>query len=305
MNNILLEAPHSITVRFSEWEEYALVDSGDYQKLEKFGDYLIIRHEPKAWWQPSLSKNEWKKANAICDGEGHWLFNSGFSREWQLSYQSLRFFARCNENSKHVGVFAEQAPHWEWLAFVLKKKANRQQFKKPCHFLNVFGYTGIASLVAAAHGAMVTHIDGSKPTLSWARVNAELCSTFQHPIRFMLDDAHKFIKREIRRGNRYDAIMLDPPSFGRGPKGEVWKAEKNLVGLLNDCRALLSDKPQFVILTMYAIEASAIMLGNFLQHMMINHHGRLEIGELAIKPLYGNNILPMAIFARWLAEDLS
>lgn len=291
-----------ISIQYNQWQEYALWDSGNFQKLERFGDVLLIRSEPKAWWKPVLSQQQWRKARAVCDAEGRWQFEKDCPREWIMAYQQLRFQIRCTDMSKHVGIFPEQSPHWEWI------KNQLQQAKKskpaaglpaePTRVLSLFGYTGASALVAASNGAVVTQIDASKPALSWAKHNQQLSGLRSIPIRFLLDDALKFLKRESRRNSRYDALIIDPPSFGRGPKGEVWKAEKSLPTLLEHCAQVLSDQPLFILLNMYALEASALMLGNLLSEI-IGERGSIEIGELALQPNYGNRPLPLAIFARW------
>jgi 23S rRNA (cytosine1962-C5)-methyltransferase len=201
--------------------------------------------------------------------------------------------ARITEMSKHVGVFPEQFPHWEWI-----KEQGKAAARRPLRLLSLFGYTGVASLIAASTGFTVTHLDASKPAMNWAKHNQEISGMQAVPIRWILDDTVKFVNREIRRGARYDAIIMDPPAFGRGPKQEVWKVERQLVPLLEACRQILSDDPIFVMITMYAIEASPLMIGNFLADMMKNR-GNIEVGELAIKSGKGTRILPMSIFGRW------
>ncbi len=282
-----------LNVHYSDWSAYSLLDSGDYRKLERFGKLIVVRPEPKAWWPSSLSLKQWQNAEAVCDAEGHWSISRSIPHEWELTYNRLTFQARFTEMSKHVGIFPEQAPHWQWI------DAQAKHCRRPVRLLSLFGYTGAASLIAAAAGMAVTHVDASKPAISWARLNQHLSGLEDAPVRWILDDAAKFIQREIRRGNRYDAFVLDPPAFGRGPKQEVWKIERNLVPLLDGCRQLLSDEPNFVILTMYAIEASALMIGNLLCDMMENFAGQIELGELALRPQSGSHILPLSIFGRW------
>jgi len=298
--------PNVIPVNYSCWHEYALLDVGNYQKLERFGKQLLVRSEPKAWGLPSFATEEWTKADAVCNADGRWHFGKDVRREWVLTYKNLNFQVRCTDMSKHIGIFPEQVSHWTWITSQLEQTSldlsKKRGIHKPCRVLSLFGYTGAASLVAAANGAVVTHIDASKPAISWAKINQQLSGLSSFPIRFMVDDAHKFIKREFRRGAHYDALILDPPSFGRGPKGEVWKAEKNLIPLLENCRQILSESPRFVLLTMYALEASALMMGNLLAAMMAGIDGSIEIGELALQPENGSNPLPMAIFARWVSS---
>lgn len=280
------------------WPEYALLDSGAGRKLERFGERLIVRAEPKAWWQPALPASAWKKAAAVCDSEGNWSFARPLSPDWLLRHGPLTLQARFTQMSKHVGVFPEQSPYWDWIA------AQGAAGSRPAaRLLSLFGYTGAASLAAAAAGFSVTHVDASKPALSWAKQNQVLSGLEKAPVRWILDDALKFVQREGRRGSRYDALILDPPAFGRGPKQEVWKVEKSLPLLLKACREVLSERPRFVILTMYAIEASALMIGNLLGEMMADFAGDILLGELALAPENGANVLPLSIFGRWHAAE--
>ena len=282
-----------IQVLYDEWPEYELLDSGHYRKLERFGKWVISRSEPRAWWAPDLPEADWRKAVATCNVDGQWDFPQPIPSDWTLRYEGLKLLARFSPSSKHVGVFPEQSAHWRWI------RAKGEAATQPGQLLNLFGYTGVASLVAADVGFEVTHIDASKPALYWAKQNQEMSGLQRAPIRWLLDDATKFLKREIRRERHYDAILLDPPAFGRGPKREVWRIEKNLIELLDLCRQVLSDHPLFVILTMYAVEASPIMVGNLLQDMMHRHEGVIQVGELALKHKHSGKNLPMSLFGRW------
>ena len=284
-----------IEVAISDWSEYELLDSGNCRKLERFGKNIVIRGEPKAWWKPDLQEAEWDRAIAVHqDGRG-WAFRTRASHEWPLRFDKLTIQARFTETSKHVGVFPEQSPHWRWMQ---NKVAQSRGTTEP-NVLNLFGYTGVASLVAAAAGCSVTHVDASKPAVTWARTNQQLSDLSLSPIRWILDDATKYVKREIRRGVRYDGILLDPPSFGRGPNRELWKVEKQLTDLLDICRQVLSDHPLFIILTMYNIEASSLMIGNLLSDTMHGRGGRVSVGELALKHKQSERLLPLSIFGRW------
>ena len=285
---------NEIRVVGNVWSEYELLDSGHRQKLERFGTYIIVRSEPKAWWQPELAEAEWQKAVATYTDAEQWIFQQPIPREWLLRFDGLTLLAKCTDMSKHVGVFPEQSAHWTWI----QEKA-RQVRRRPLHLLNLFGYTGVASLVAARAGFTVTHVDASKPALAWAKKNQELSNLQQAPLRWILDDASKFVKREVSRQRRYDAIILDPPSFGRGPKREVWKIEKHLAPLLATCRHVLSDAPLFIMVTMYAIEASALIIGNLLEDMIHGGHGSIQVGELVLPQKNSAKRLPMAIFGRW------
>ena len=284
-----------IEVAISDWSEYDLLDSGSGRKLERFGKHLVIRGEPKAWWKPDLREAEWRRAIAVHqDGKG-WSFREDVPREWLMHFDPLTFQGRFTETSKHVGVFPEQSPHWRWMQTKIKKARGETE----PNVLNLFGYTGVASLVAAATGCSVTHVDASKPAVAWARTNQQLSNLNLAPIRWILDDAIKYVKREIRRGIHYDAILLDPPSFGRGPNRELWKVEKQLTDLLDICRQVLSNHPLFLILTMYNIEASSLMIGNLLNDTMRGYGGAVQVGELALKHKHSERLLPLSIFGRW------
>lgn len=283
-----------IEVLFSEWKEYELLDSGDQRKLERFGDVLLVRGEPRAWWKPSLPEREWDRAVAAHD-ERSWSFKPGAPREWTLDLDGMPVLCRFSETSKHVGVFPEQWPHWQSLS-----RFGRPENGARPRLLNLFGYTGVASLCAARAGFETTHVDASKPTIAWARRNHEI-SGLGGSIRYLLDDALKFVKREVRRGNRYEAILLDPPAFGRGPRKELWKVEAQVSELLADCAALLSERARLLILTMYNTDASALMLNNLLTDALAGRGGRLDIGELALRHTSGPKILPRSLWARWQA----
>lgn len=284
----------SIRVPFSvqpcAWENYALLDSGGGRKLERFGGTVLIRPETKAWWQPARPEL-WPRADAEFRNNGVWkLRNPAQPRSWAVGLNSLTLEARLTDMSKHVGVFPEQESHWSWLAPRLAA------MEKP-KVLNLFGYTGVASLVAAAAGAQVAHVDASKPSIAWGRQHQKLSGMEDAPIRWLLDDAFKFVAREVRRGHQYQAILLDPPSFGRGPKGEVWKVEQQIVQLLDQLKQLIAPGPAMVVMTLYNLEASALMLANLLGDMLAK--GEVECGELTLQEEHGGRILPLSLFARW------
>ncbi len=285
---------HSIPVLISSWSEYALEDFGDGKKLERFGPYRLIRPEPKAWQRPGFP-HLWRQAQAQFQENGQWrLLDPQMPRSWTLRWRRLTLEARLTERSKHLGVFPEQDPHWQWLSEILSKKPGTR-------LLNLFGYTGVASLVAAGAQSVVTHVDASKPSLAWARVNQVHSGLEAAPIRWMLDDAHAFVNRELRRGHRYDAIALDPPSFGRGPKGQVWKAENQLRELLELCRQLLSEQPLFLLLTLYNLEASAQMVANLLDDVLGTQGGDIQCGELALQQERHERRLPLSLYGRWVS----
>lgn len=275
----------------AQFPDYQLLDSGRGQKLERFGDVVLIRPEPKAWWCRAAGDDQWGRAQATFLDNGKWqLHRKTVNPTWQLQVCGTTLEIRLTDMSKHVGVFPEQEPHWSWLQERLK---GRREAK----VLNLFGYTGAATLAAAKAGAHVTHVDASKPAIAWGKRNQELSGLNEAPVRWLLDDAFKFVAREIRRGNRYDAILLDPPSFGRGPKGEIWKVEEQIVEFLEHLRQLLSEQPACLILTMYNLEASSIMLHNLVQDLL--PRGVVTSGELALTPKFGQCRLPLSLYCRW------
>lgn len=275
----------------ANWDAYSLLDCGGRRKLERFGDKLLIRGEPKAWWDADNSHKAWRDADAeISDAGGKWKLFGKQDRSWILKYGEIQFEARLTDMSKHVGVFPEQQPHWQWLEERLSKR------ERP-RVLNLFGYTGAASLVSATAGAEVTHVDASKPAINWARHNQELSGMGKAPIRWILDDAFKFVAREVRRERMYDAVLLDPPSFGRGPKGELWKVEQQIGTLLGNIRKIVKPKGGMVVLTMYNIEASSLMLKCLMEDFFPG--GRMEYGELTLGCSETARVLPLSLFARW------
>ncbi len=287
----------------TEWQDYALLDSGAGQKLERFGPYRLIRPEAEAVWQPALAPSEWKSADAIYqpaaeENGGHWEYHRKLPEQWKSAYHNLTFSIRTSA-SRHVGVFPEQSSQWDWAETVIHKSDTHPRI------LNLFGYTGLASLSAAAAGAQVTHIDASRKVITWARENQQLSGLQQAPIRWILDDAIKFVQREQRRGSRYDGIILDPPKFGRGPKGEVWEFYKFLPDLLAACRNILSPTPLFVQLTAYAVKASAATLYYAISEMMDGFEGAASAGELGLSESSGGRYLSMAIFARWCSKKVT
>ncbi len=309
----LLESPN--------WKDYALLDSGDGLKLERFGKYIFERPESQAMWKRALSESEWKNAHAVFipSGEesgGHLEIKKRVDEKWVMKYpltstyqaeeqemRELRFWAMTTPG-RHLGVFPEVASHWDFIAGLIQK-ANldpERSGKGPVNVLNLFGYTGLATLAAAAFGAKVTHVDASKKSVNWARENQELSGLSDKPIRWIVEDALKYVQREAKRGVRYDGIILDPPKFGRGPKGEVWEVYKSLPNLLAICRACLSERPLFVVITIYAVRASAIHVAQALDEMMKGFGGSIDSGELIIREQSANRLLSQAVYARWQSE---
>ena len=280
-----------------DWRDFALLDSGDGRKLERYGPYTLIRPEAEAVWKPRLSAQEWARAHAefITSDEkngGHWLRSRTFPEEWEIDYKGLRFTMECS-GSRHVGVFPEQAEYWDWIM------AQIDHAGRPMRVLNLFGYTGGATLAAAKAGAEVVHIDASKRAVTWARKNADHSGLGRAPIRWIVDDALKFVEREARRESRYQGIILDPPKFGRGPKGEVWEFYKLLPELLHACGAILAKDAQFLALTAYAVKASPITLKQAVEEI-VPRGGAIEVGEIALQENDSPRLLSTAFFARWM-----
>ena len=293
----------------SRWQDYALLDSGDGLKLERFGKYVFVRPEAQAMWKRSLDA-EWKQAHAVFvptgeESGGHWDLKRKIEERWSLQYplhldysrsappdDKLKFWVMTTPG-RHLGVFPEVAAHWDWFSGLIA------QSKREPNVLNLFGYTGLASLAAAAAGAKVTHVDASKKSVNWARENQALSGLTASPIRWIVDDALKFVQREARRGVKYDGIILDPPKFGRGPKGEVWEVYKSLPGLFEACRTCLSNDPLFVVTTVYAVRASAIHVAQAMEDMMEGFGGKLEMGELVTREQSADRLLSQAVYARW------
>ncbi len=294
----MTEPPPAIQLLVSPvWDDYELLDSGEGAKLERYGPYRFIRPEHQAVWQRNLPSSEWEAAHATFQptGEesgGRWQFKKPVTPEWEMTYRGLRFKAHA-VGSRHMGVFPEQASHWDWIAAQIKAA------REPVKVLNLFGYTGLATLAAARAGAQVTHVDASKKSVTMAHENQLLSGLQSKPVRWIVDDAVKFVRREARRNSRYAGILLDPPKFGRGPKGEIWEVFQMLPSLLRDCREILQPGPVFVVITAYAIRASALSLYYALQEMMEGFGGQVEAGELAIAERSAGRLLSTAIFTRW------
>jgi 23S rRNA (cytosine1962-C5)-methyltransferase len=240
-----------------------------------------VRNEPRAWWKKELPEEEWENAETSLE-------------EVIDIFDGIKAKIKFKSSSKHIGIFPEQVEQWKWIAEKLKNKN--------INLLNLFGYTGIASLVAAKGGARVTHVDASKQSVDWARENQKLSGLEDAPIRWIVDDVIKFVKKEVKQGKKYDAIIMDPPQFGKGPKGEIWKIEEKLPNLLSACKEILSDKPLFIIFNMYSTELSSLSVANLLRDMTKELGGTIESGELTIKQQNSGRLLPMSIFAIWHKE---
>ncbi|KHL26426.1 SAM-dependent methyltransferase [Croceibacterium mercuriale] len=280
------------------WDDYALIDSGDGRKLERYGPHRLIRPEGQALWPPRLA--DWQADGEFIpgsdeDGGGRWLFDRALPADgWPLARGDVRFTAQCTP-FRHLAFFPDMAPVWDWMGTQLDDMA------QPAETLNLFGYTGVGTLSLSAHGP-VTHVDASKKSVAQARANATLSGMEERPIRWLVDDAAKFAAREVRRGKRYDGIILDPPKFGRGPDGEVWRLEEHLPALLASCRQLLDGDSRFLFLTVYAVRMSSLALGGLLHGLFADLPGTIEHGDLAMREDgAGGRLLPTAIFARWSA----
>lgn len=287
-----------------DWKDYELLDCGRGRRLERFGAYTFVRPEHQALWQPALPPDRWEAAHAVFiptgeESGGRWEFNRPVKTPWTMTYKGLRFLA-FTASSRHMGFFPEQAVHWDWMQARLAPRVDASS--EPVKVLNLFGYTGLATLAAAQAGAHVTHVDASKKAILLARENQSLSGLEQRPVRWIVDDAFKFVRREVRRGSKYAGIVLDPPKFGRGPQGQVWELFDSLPDLLENCRQLLEPQPLFVILTAYAIRASALSAYYAMQEMIAKFGGQLETGELALQEQSRGRLLSTAIFARWGAS---
>ncbi len=307
-SDILFYMEHPLTIpdlsllAATSWQDYELLDCGAGMKLERFGAYRLIRPEAEAVWQRALPENEWRAADALYkpapeENGGHWEFSKKMPDQWKLNYGQLAFWVKTS-SSRHLGVFPEQSCQWDWAEEVIRLSGNKPRV------LVLFGYTGIASLSAAAAGAQVTHLDASRKVITWARENQTLSRLDSQPIRWILDDVLKFVQREQRRGSCYDALILDPPKFGRGPKGEVWDFYKLLPDLLAACRAILTPDPLFIQLTAYAVKASAATMYNAILEMTARYKGVTHAGEIGLLERSAKRFLSTAIFARWCRADI-
>ncbi|MBR3362882.1 MAG: class I SAM-dependent methyltransferase [Bacilli bacterium] len=283
-----------------EWKDYECLDAGNGEKLEKWGNYVLRRPEPQAMWETKLDDN-WNNVSGYYhrsnSGGGYWEYKKKLPHEWQVSYKDLNFRVVLT-GFKHTGLFPEQAVNWDFMMNKIKKQ-NRE-----IKVLNLFAYTGAATMACAMAGASVVQVDASKGMTGIAKENMRLCGLENSNIRFIVDDCLKFIEREYRRGNRYDAVVMDPPSYGRGPNKEVWKFEKNMAVLLDGVIRILSDKPIFLLINSYTTGVSNIVLGNMLKIKMKKYsNGKIETGELGLPIKKNGMILPCGIYGRWESND--
>lgn len=289
-----------------DWIDYEVLDTGEGEKLERVGRYTFVRPYEDAVWAKTLSKKEWTEVNgkfwsSRSGAKAGWTLSFAsdggkmkkeIDKKWEISYRGIKFYALPTP-FRHFGFFPEQASHWDFIEEKIKEA------KKPIKFLNLFGYTGVASLFALRAGAEVTHLDASKQSLTWAKENQKLSGLENSPMRIICDDVLKFIEREVKRGNKYDCIIMDPPKFGRGPKGETWKLEEMLPKLLNGIKKILTAKPLFVILTSYATDSSALSLGSALEEIMKDFKGEIKQGELCVLEKSKKRLISLANTAVW------
>lgn len=281
------------------WGDYGLVDCGHGRKLERYGDYRFIRPEPQALWAPA--HDNWQAHGEFVpgsdeDGGGQWHYSrpvprDGWPLSWGVGAGTVRFTAQ-NTPFRHLGFFPDMAPVWSWLREQIEGVAEPEA-------LNLFGYTGVGTLALSAAGAKMVHVDASKKSVEAARANAKLSGMADRPVRWIVDDAAKFVAREVRRGRRYDAILLDPPKYGRGPEGEIWRLEEHLPALIADCRQLLDANSRALFLTVYAVRMSALAIGEMLRQVFADLPGTVECGELGVREEARGLVLPTAIWARW------
>ncbi|MEO8454531.1 MAG: class I SAM-dependent methyltransferase [Sphingomicrobium sp.] len=271
--------------------DWGLLDCGNGQKLERYGKVTVARPEPQAMWAPA--HDDWDPDATFVpgsdeEGGGRWVQHRPVPRQWELSLGSVRFHASLTP-FRHLGFFPDMAPQWEWM----------RERSAGANVLNLFGYTGVGTLLLSDAGAQLVHVDASKKSVEQGKGNARLSGMEQQPIRWIVDDATKFTAREVRRSRRYDGILLDPPKFGRGPEGEVWRLEENLAPLLGDCRRLLDANSRFLVLTVYAVRMSALAIGELVTQTLGGLGGIVEMGEMAVREEARGLLLPTAIFARW------
>ena len=292
-----------------KWKDYEVLDTGNGEKLERWGDYILIRPDPQVIWTCDHKAPGWKKANGhyhrSSKGGGEWEFK-GLPQEWSIKYDLEAVGRQLTFNLKpfafkHTGVFPEQAANWEWTSSIIKEEVSKRGEGDPVRVLNLFAYTGGATLAALSAGASVTHVDASKGMVGWAKENSVSSGLSDRPVRWLVDDCGKFVEREIRRGNKYDAIIMDPPSYGRGPKGEIWKIEDSIYPLIESCVGILSDRPLFFLINSYTTGLQAGVLDHMLGRLIVSRFGgRCESDEVGL-PVAGTGLyLPCGASGRWV-----
>jgi 23S rRNA (cytosine1962-C5)-methyltransferase len=284
------------TIVAEPWEDWGLIDCGNGRKLERYGDVTVVRPEPQAMWAPA--RGDWDPDATFVpgsdeEGGGRWVQHRPVPKSWELSRGTVRFAASLTP-FRHLGFFPDMAPQWDWMRAKLEQARSAD-----AEVLNLFGYTGVGTLQLSDAGARLVHVDASKKSVEQGKANADLSEMADRPIRWIVDDATKFVAREVRRGRRYDGILLDPPKFGRGPEGELWRLEDDLAPLLADCRRLLDADSRFLVLTVYAVRMSALAIGELVKQLFSDLGGSVEMGEMAVREEARDLLLPTAIFARW------
>ena len=301
MNTSPTVAEQGIVMRTGAWPDYALIDSGHGRKLERYGRYRVVRPEPQCLWAPRLAAADWDGADAVFDPSdedeaGNWRFKAGQIAPFPLAWEGVKFQGQFT-NFRHLAFFPEQAANWAWLQGRVAAAGSGAKV------LNLFGYTGVASLVCAAAGAAVTHVDASKRAIGWARDNAVLAGMQDHPIRWICEDARRYVQREARRASRYEGIILDPPKYGRGPNNEVWRLFEDLPELAKLCVELLSEKASFILLNAYAARISGVALAHLLAAELKDRGGRIDWGELALQEETTDRQIGLSFFARWTPQE--
>jgi len=277
------------------WKDYEIIDMADGQKLERWGKYILSRPDPQIIWKKKNFPDEWKKADAVYHrsktGGGGWQYKTKLPEAWDICYKELTFRVK-PMGFKHTGLFPEQAVNWDWMIDKIKNSG------REINVLNLFAYTGGATVACSFAGAKVCHVDSSKGMCAWAKENLAASGLSDRPVRFIVDDVIKFVQREIRRGNKYDAIIMDPPSYGRGSNGEVWQFEEQIANLVELCMGVLSDRPLFFLINSYTTGISSTVLANLLT-LNITKKGKIESGEIGLPANKSELVLPCGIYGRW------
>ncbi|MDQ0169230.1 23S rRNA (cytosine1962-C5)-methyltransferase [Paenibacillus tundrae] len=281
----------------NQWKDYEVIDTGGGEKLERWGDVILRRPDPQIIWPLKQETNEWRQVHGhyhrSSSGGGSWDMKKPIPERWTIGYENLKFHIKPT-SFKHTGLFPEQAANWSWMMDKIKNAG------RPISVLNLFAYTGGATVAAAYAGASVVHVDAAKGMVQWAKENVQLSGLADRPVRFITDDVFKFVQREERRGNRYDAIIMDPPSYGRGPNGETWKLEQNLYPFLKSCMNILSDNPLFLLINSYTTGISPTVLRNMLtMTMSAQYGGNITAGEIGLPITRSGLDLPCGILGRW------
>jgi len=280
----------------TNWKDYEILDMANGEKLERWGKYKLVRPDPQIIWKNQSFPEKWKTADATYkrsrSGGGAWSYKTKLPASWQVNYKNLVFNIK-PMGFKHTGLFPEQAANWDWM--INKIKNSRRQIK----VLNLFAYTGGATVACLSAGASVCHVDSSKGMVAWAKENVISSGLQERPVRYIIDDVIKFVQREIRRGNTYDAIIMDPPSYGRGASGEVWQFEENITELVELCTKVLSNNPLFFLINSYTTGISSEVLSNILRLNLRKYKGKISSGEVGLPMANSDIILPCGIFGRW------